>query len=120
MYPLKGFFSIAYNTYICKLSVTRRHDGYFFPYVLHGRCDYDNTAVIYNGLPRILQLPEQNTHFQAWNIQKKQTKTKNHTTTTKSAEKTFTDIIKTFSLFYFFERSIKVEKNSAFKSNLVI
>lgn len=52
---------------------------------------------------------------------KKQTKTKNHTTTTtKSAEKTFTDIIKTFSLFYFFERSIKVEKNSAFKSNLVI
>lgn len=31
MYPLKGFFSIAYNTYICKLSVTRRHDGYFFP-----------------------------------------------------------------------------------------
>lgn len=121
MYPLKGFFSIAYNTYICKLSVTRRHDGYFFSYVLHGRCDYDNTAVIYNGLPRILQLPEQNTHFQAWNIKKKQTKTKNHTTTTtKSAEKTFTDIIKTFSLFYFFERSIKVEKNSAFKSNLVI
>lgn len=43
--------------------------GIFFP--LHGRCDYDNTAVIYNGLPRILQLPEQNTHFQAWNIQKK-------------------------------------------------